>query len=118
GLGRRGVDEAAPEHLEHALLLAWRQGVGRGGTRPWGPEPFRLERPVVRGPGTTHGRTGRSCPCEGLHLRKCLVDHRCCLFSSSLSASSRPKSSDAFPWISTTSLVFASSASARSARLP
>jgi SAM-dependent methyltransferase len=56
---------------------------------------------------------------ERLQLGERPLDHGCCLFSSSLSASSRSKSSDAFPWICRARRCFASSPSRRSIlRLP
>ena len=55
----------------------------------------------MRGPGPAHRRAGSGRAEQRLHPAEALVDHSCCSVSvSALSASSRVKSSDAFPWIS------------------
>jgi YD repeat-containing protein len=51
----------------------------------------------VAGPGPAHGRTRGPGAEEGFDLGEARLDHRYCLFVSSLSASSRSKSSDAIP---------------------
>src|SRR5215207_2571806 len=116
-LRRREVNEAlGAQHVEdlaHLLvgeLVRWRWP--RSGRTRLG----RRLTAVMRGPRAAH-RRARGAGAE--HRRdgvEAIVDHGCRLFVSSLSASSRSKSSDAFPWISNASLCFANSSSSRSLR--
>jgi hypothetical protein len=82
---------------------ARRTGTGRG---------WRLV-PVVGGPGPPGRGACRLGAQQRLDRGEALTDHGCRLVCPSLSASSRSKSSDAFPWISSASLWLASCSSSR-----
>src|SRR5918995_156797 len=116
-LRRREVNEAlGAQHVEdlaHLLvceLVRWRWPRS---------DRTRLGRrlaAVMRGPRAAHRRARGAGAEHRLDGVEATVDHGCRLFVSSLSASSRSKSSDAFPWISNASLCFANSSSSRSLR--
>ena len=72
---------------------------------------------VVAGSGPPDRAAGRPRSEQWLDRAEARLGHDCCLVSSSLPASSRAKSSDAFPWISSACLCLASCSSRRALRL-
>ena len=101
-LRRGGVDEAGrAQDLEDLGNLGIAELVGRRRTGPTHRHAGATAPAVGRRPGSPRRHTGAGRPEQGLDHREALVDHGCCLVSSSsLSAASRAKSSDAFPWAS------------------
>ena len=95
------------QDAQHAAGLGGGELVRRHRQADTRAGPGRRRVPVMGGAGAPDRGAGRLGAQQRLDRGKAFLDHGCRLVSS-LSASSRSKSSDAFPWISSASLWLAS----------